>query len=244
MQQVLNYLQQFSFPTVALRLLLAALSGGILGYGRTRRHRPAGLRTYMLVSIGASLSVIIALYEYEMLCGPWAGIVAEMGLKFDGSRYSSSVISGIGFLAAGTIIGDAHQQVSGLTTATGLFTSACMGIACGSGFYSCVIIVLVITAIVLNLMSPMEGAFKRRLHNIDFYVEFDQLEDLAAIIDTVETLHAKVYDLDLERTKKKGDQYPAAIITLKMGDGHTSHSEMLSSIAALDCVRIIKELIS
>ncbi len=244
MQTVLDPLHQFSFATVCLRLLLAAAAGGALGYGRARRKRPAGLRTYMLVSIGAALSVLIAQYEYAMICGSWAQTVAAVGLKFDGSRYSASVITGIGFLAAGTIIEASHRQVSGLTTATGLFTSACMGIASGAGFYSSVLTVMVVAVLVLNKMPPLESDFKRRLHNFDLYVEFEQIEDLSAITDVVERLHARIYDLDLERTERKGDQYPAAIITLKLGGEHTSHSEMLSSIAELPCVRSITELIS
>ena len=244
MNDLLLHLRDFTFTTVILRLLLAFLSGTVIGYGRTRKQRAAGLRTFILTSIGAALTTLLATYEYQMLCGPWADVVKEVGLKFDGSRYSAQVISGIGFLAAGTIISIGHQQVSGLSTAAGLFASVCMGIAAGAGFYECVIVVLVILIIVLDVMWPLEPAFKRRLRNITVFVEFNALENLNEISDIVRSRGATIYDIEIERSKRDRDKYPCAILILKMSREKPSHSGMLSSIAELDCVRTIHELIS
>ena len=244
MNDLLLHLRDFTFTTVILRLLLAFLSGTVIGYGRARKQRAAGLRTFILTSIGAALTTLLATYEYQMLCGPWADVVKEVGLKFDGSRYSAQVISGIGFLAAGTIISIGHQQVSGLSTAAGLFASVCMGIAAGAGFYECVIVVLVILIIVLDVMWPLEPAFKRRLRNITVFVEFNALENLNEISDIVRSRGATIYDIEIERPKRDRDKYPCAILILKMSREKPSHSGMLSSIAELDCVRTIHELIS
>lgn len=132
MSSVLAYLREFNFLSSVVRLALALAVGGIIGYGRSKKQRSAGLRTYMLTTVGAALTILIAMYEYEMLSTKWSDVVDLVGLKYDGSRYSAQVITGVGFLAAGTIIGTAHQQVSGLTTAIGLFASACLGIAAGT----------------------------------------------------------------------------------------------------------------
>jgi putative Mg2+ transporter-C (MgtC) family protein len=244
MNDLLLHLRDFTFTTVILRLLLAFLSGTVIGYGRARKQRAAGLRTFILTSIGAALTTLLATYEYQMLCGPWADVVKEVGLKFDGSRYSAQVISGIGFLAAGTIISIGHQQVSGLSTAAGLFASVCMGIAAGAGFYECVIVVLVILIIVLDVMWPLEPAFKRRLRNITVFVEFNALENLNEISDIVRSRGATIYDIEIERSKRDRDKYPCAILILKMSREKPSHSGMLSSLAELDCVRTTHELIS
>ena len=244
MNELLLHLRDFTFTTVILRMLLAFLSGTVIGYGRARKQRSAGLRTFILTSIGAALTTLLATYEYQMLCGPWADVVKEVGLKFDGSRYSAQVISGIGFLAAGTIISIGHQQVSGLSTAAGLFASVCMGIAAGAGFYECVIVVLIILILVLDVMWPLEPAFKRRLRNITVFVEFYALEDLNAISDAIRSRGATIYDIEIERSKKDKDKYPCAILILKMSREKPSHSGMLSSIAELDCVRTTHELIS
>ena len=244
MQGIIAYLREFSLGTALLRLLLAMAAGGVVGLGRSRRARAAGLRTYMLISIGAAMSVLLALFQYEMLQGPWAEIAEEVGEKFDASRLAAQVITGIGFLGAGIIIKVAHQQVSGLTTATGLFATVCMGLAAGAGFYECVLIAVLLIVLVLNIMSPLEGAFKRRLRNITLNVEFSSVEDISAITQVMEDLQAQIFDIDIERTEQKGDKYPSAIFILKLSRENHSHSGILSSLAELPCVRSVQELVS
>lgn len=244
MSAILASLKEFNFFSAVVRLILAMACGSVVGFGRSKKKQNAGLRTYVLTSIGAAMSVLLACYEYEMMTGQWAATVAEIGMKFDASRYSAQVISGIGFLAAGTILSSVHQQVTGLTTAAGLFTSACMGMAAGAGMYDCVIIVLVILIVVLDVCYPLESAFKRRLRNMTIYVEFATIEDFDDILDTIRGEEATIYDIDIERTKREGSKYPAAVIVLQMGRENASHSGMLSTIAGLPCVHTIHELIA
>ena len=243
-QAFFDGLRQFGFWTALLRLLLAMVSGGIVGFGRSKKARAAGLRTYLLISIGAAMAVLLTLYQYEMLIGPWAAITEEVGLKFDASRLASSVITGIGFLGAGIIIKVSHQQVNGLTTSTGLFATMVMGLAAGAGFYECVIVALVLIVLVLNVMSPLEFEFKRRLRNITLNVEFNSVEDIADITRAIEGEGARVYDIDVERTERKDEKYPSAIFILQLSRANHSHSGMLSSVAGLRCVHSVQELIS
>ena len=244
MEAILAYLREFNVVTMILRLLLALLAGGIVGYGRSRNNRPAGLRTYMIISVGAAMSVLVTLFQYDMLNGPWAAIVAEVGAKFDASRLAAQVVTGIGFLGAGIIIKATHQQVKGLTTATGLFATVCMGLACGAGFYEIVLMSLVMIVLVLNVMTPLEGAFKRRLRNITLNVEFDSVEDIETITKVLRFLDAQVFDIDIERTKAKENKYPSAVFILKLSKKNHSHSSMLTSLAELPCVRSVQELVS
>lgn len=244
MASTFAYLKEFNFLSVVVRLALAVSCGGVIGLGRSQKRQNAGFRTYILTAIGAALSVLLTCYEYQMITGQWADIVEVVGLKFDASRYSAQVISGIGFLAAGTILSSGHQQITGLTTAAGLFASVCMGIAAGAGMYDCVIIVLVILIIVLDVLHPMEAAFKRRLRNMTLYVEFASIEDLDDITDAIKGENATVYDINVERTKREGKKFPSAVIVLQMGRDNASHSSMLSTIAELPCVHTIHELIA
>ena len=244
MQAVFDSLRQFNITSALVRLLLAMLSGGVVGYGRSKKARAAGFRTYMLISIGAAMAVLLTLYQYQMLTGAWSGVVAEVGLKFDASRLASSVITGIGFLGAGIIIKIAHQQVNGLTTSTGLFATMVMGLAAGAGFYECVIVALIMIVVVLNTMSPLEFAFKRRLRNITLNVEFNTVLDISCITEAIEAEGARVYDIDVERTERKDEKYPSAIFILQLSKQNHSHSGMLSSVAALSCVHSVQELIS
>lgn len=246
MTEILEYLRQFSFGSVVIRLVLAMAAGGAVGYGRARKQRNAGLRTYMLVSVGAALTILISLYETQMLYdgGAWAWVASVAELKFDASRYGAQVITGIGFLAAGTIIAVAHQQVSGLTSAIGLFAAACLGLAAGVGFVECVVIATLLIILSMETMQPLEVGFKRRLRNITIFVEFDSVSDIAAITDILEQRGAQIFDIEIERAERENDDLPSAIFTLKLGRENASHSDVLSSLAEMSCVYSVQELIS
>ncbi len=240
----LDCLREFRCATVILRLVLAVICGGVVGYGRSQKARAAGFRTYILISIGAAMAVLLTLYEYRMLNTLWADTVSRVGLKFDASRLASQVLTGIGFLGAGIIIKVAHQQVSGLTTATGLFATVCMGLACGAGFYELVLITLLLIVVVLNVMAPLEILFKRRLRNITLNVEFTELADVQAITEVIQAQAARIYDIDVERTERSGNKWPSAIFILQLSKENHSHSGMLSAVAELNCVRSVQELIA
>ena len=140
MASVLSYLRELNIVTMMLRILLAVLCGGLIGLERERKNRPAGFRTYMLTALGATLTVLLSLQLDQMLHGPWRALAESIGATQDVSRFGAEAAKGIGFLGAGTIIITARQQVKGLTTAAGLWASACLGLAIGAGFYSCAFI--------------------------------------------------------------------------------------------------------
>lgn len=238
-----QYLKEFNIASVVIRLLLAMTSGAIVGYGREKKERNAGLRTYMLISIGAALTVLISLFENEMLSDRWLSITQSYSLKFDSARFSAQVLAGIGFLAAGTIVASAHQQVSGLTSAIGLFAAAVLGIASGAAFYECVIPAVIIVIFCMEVLQPLEVAFKRRLRNITVTVKYLDKNDIDTIKKTIEDQGAVIYDVSLEG-EDPNDRYPSAIVCMKMSRDKSSHSEMLSSIAELPCVLSLHELIS
>lgn len=244
MTALVEHLRGFSLGSVIFRLLLAQIVGAAIGYGRARKKANAGLRTYMLTCIGAALTMLISMYENEMLNGAWAYAAEYQAVKFDVSRFSAQVGSGIGFLAAGTIIAAAHRQVSGLTSAIGLFATASLGIACGAGFYECVFMAMLVIVFTMEFMQPLELAFKRRLRNITIYVEFEDATDIDTIAETIRGQGAEIFDMDMERSERSEDKLPSAIMTLKLGRENASHSAILSSVAELSCVQAIQELIA
>ncbi|MBQ8921693.1 MAG: MgtC/SapB family protein [Oscillospiraceae bacterium] len=244
MLEMIEYLREFNLASVIVRMLLAALAGFSVGYGRSRKQRNAGMRTYTLVSIGAALTILISMYEYEMLSTHWAWVSNDVDIKFDGTRFAAQVISGIGFLSAGTILSVSHQQISGLTSAIGLFAAGGMGIAAGAGFYECVLAAVLFIVVSMEGMQTLEVSFKRRLRNITVFVEFDSIEDIGTISDVIQQLGAQIFELEIERTEAVDGQYPSAILSLKLAKGQSSHSAMLSSVAELPCVYAVRELIS
>ena len=114
-------LRELTYLAVGLRIVAALLMGGILGLERGMKNRPAGLRTYMLVCVGSCLIMMTNQYIYQ---------AAGTG---DPPRMSAQVVSGIGFLGAGTIVVPQRNQIKGLTTAAGLWACAAAGLALGIG---------------------------------------------------------------------------------------------------------------
>ncbi|MBQ2693056.1 MAG: MgtC/SapB family protein, partial [Clostridia bacterium] len=180
----LDYLRDFNTASVFLRLILALVMGGLIGLDRGLRHRPAGPRTYTLVCIGASLTMVLSQYEYVMLTTDWAPMAEAVGLRTDVSRFGAQVINGIGFLGAGTVIATNQQKVKGLTTASGLWASACLGLVIGAGFYEAAIFAFLLILVTMWLLRPVEEYFIERSRNINLYVEFRSMGDMGAVLRT------------------------------------------------------------
>ena len=184
---VIPYLREMNFVSVMFRLILAMVCGGMIGLERGRKRRPAGFRTYMLVCLGAALTMLLSQYEFAMVMGPWNGIAQELGMKTDVSRFGAQVINGIGFLGAGTILVTGRQEVKGLTTAAGLWASACMGLAIGAGFYECVVLCTVLIFLCMRFLPAFENYLVEKARFINIYVEFRSLDDLGSIISRIKS---------------------------------------------------------
>ena len=156
MLEVLNGLRELNICSVMLRLLLAAFVGGLIGLERTRKRRPAGFRTYMLVCIGAALTMILSQYEYVMLTTVWAEAARSVGVGTDVSRFGAQAINGIGFLGAGTILVTGRNEVKGMTTAACLWASACVGLAIGAGFYWVALFAFLMVLLTFSMLSHLE----------------------------------------------------------------------------------------
>ena len=170
MASVLSYLRELNIVTMMLRILLAVLCGGLIGLERERKNRPAGFRTYMLTALGATLTVLLSLQLDQMLHGPWRALAESIGATQDVSRFGAEAAKGIGFLGAGTIIITARQQVKGLTTAAGLWASACLGLAIGAGFYACAFISMLFMIACMYALPPLE-----RRSRPEFQALFNQI---------------------------------------------------------------------
>lgn len=136
-----EYLEQLNAVSVAVRLVLSAIMGGIIGMERGATKHAAGLRTFMLVCLGAALAQII-----DMRCVMLYGIGDPM-------RLAQGVINGIGFLGVGTIVVTGRSHIKGLTTAATLWTTAVLGISIGSGYIYSSIITFALIMIVIKAMA-------------------------------------------------------------------------------------------
>ena len=168
-----NWMADFNVWTIAIRLILALVFGGIIGLERGRQRRAAGLRTHILVCVGAALTVLVGFYAREVL---------EI-TNSDPLRVSAQVISGIGFLGVGTIMTRGRFQIVGLTTAAGLWVTAAIGIALGAGFYEGAIIGFVVSAFTVMVLNKIERHINEFRSSFGVYVEINSDTAVRPCID-------------------------------------------------------------
>lgn len=176
-----------------LRMLLAALCGGIIGFERKSKAKNAGIRTHALIALGAALVMIVSKYGFFDLLK-----VTHDNWNVDPSRIAAQVVSGIGFLGAGTIINRHDQVIDGLTTAAGIWVTGAIGLAYGSGLYS---IGIIGTACVL--LAEVLGKYidKFALHQGKSFSCFIKLHGSSANLHTlIDQLNYKHFRQPLEYT--------------------------------------------
>lgn len=168
--------------TLVLRLLLAGVLGAIIGLDREYRAKEAGFRTHFLVSLGSALFMVISQYGFEE--------VAEAnGANYDGARVAAQIVSGIGFLGAGTII--FHKQfIRGLTTAAGMWATAGIGMAVGGGMYFIGVAATILVLIGLEVLTLAFGNMGLSSVSITFYTS-----DKSNLEKVVEEIHRMKYHL-------------------------------------------------
>ena len=229
MNEIIIYLRDFNVLTVLIRLVLAMLLGGILGLERGRKKRPAGFRTYMLVCVGAALVMTTSQY------------ILEQFNTGDPARLGAQVISGIGFLGAGTIIVTGRNQVRGLTTAAGLWAAACMGLAVGIGFYEGAIISCLMLLITLSVFHKFDEYMRKKSTIIDFFVEFDSIQCVGSFINLMREKSIRVSNIELSKNKIQKDGTVAAVFTIEL-QVRRPHSEVFALLSSCEGVKYIEEM--
>ena len=175
MQNVINFLQGSSAIAMMIRLLLAVIAGGLIGIERGRHGRAAGLRTHALVCLGAALAAEVGIFT-----------ATTLAMHADPMRVGAQVISGIGFLGVGTILVKGRFQVTGLTTAAGLWTTAAVGLALGIGFLGGAIAGVALTLLTITCLSFLEMRINRRHRRFGIYAEIANAECVQSIIACLE----------------------------------------------------------
>ena len=165
LEEAIDLLQEFNGVSVTVRVLLAAVLGGLVGSERGRRGRAAGMRTHVLVCLGAAMTSMVGLYSAEVL-----------GFTNDPLRVSAQVISGIGFLGAGTIMTRNHAQITGLTTAAGLWATASLGLCIGTGFYGGVLAAFLVIMVTMVALPSLERKRRTRREYVCYYLELDNVK--------------------------------------------------------------------
>jgi putative Mg2+ transporter-C (MgtC) family protein len=212
-----------TWQEVLLRLFLAAVFGGCVGIDRQRHEWAAGLRTHMLVCMGSALVMIVSAYGFR-------DVLPEDHVTLDPSRVAAQVISGIGFLGAGTILFLKHEVVKGLTTAAGLWTVAGIGLATGGGLYFAASATTVLVLIILIVLKP----YKKKLTVERLFSEVHlkinrQLVSLAQVEQILNTMHIDYNHIRMNTTELE----QICSIEIRF-DEAVDHKEILSLVETLN----------
>lgn len=235
-----NILKELDFWTILIRLTLAMVVGGVIGLERGRKNQPAGFRTFMIVSMGAALTMIFAIFEFNLIRDDFKYTASLTGVSIDVARYSAQVINGIGFLSAGMILVTGTQEISGITTAASMMASACMGIACGAGFYGCIMVVFPIILFSIMVLPRVEEYIKERSPHLTLYVGLENTDQIGKLLTYFKNHHTDVYEFDLERPNSD-DELPGVVFALRL-PRKMHHSDMVAQVSGLSYVTSIQEI--
>ena len=221
-------LREVTYLAVALRIFAAVIIGGALGLERGMKNRPAGLRTYMLVCVGACVVMLTNQYIFQTF---GAGDPVRMGAQ---------VVSGIGFLGAGTIIVTRRNQIKGLTTAAGLWSAAGVGLALGVGFYEAAIVGTAAVFFVMTLLQKMDNKLHRRSRQLEAYIELSSIS-LGDFLRTVRESDIEISDVQRESGEEESSGVRAYVATVK-GKKRQNHQELMEKILSIPGVNFVEEL--
>lgn len=179
-------LHELNMLTILVRILLAILIGGLIGVERGMKNHTAGLRTYMLVCLGSAMVMMTNQYVTETFGGG------------DPTRMGAQVVSGIGFLGAGTILVTNRNRVKGLTTAAGLWAAACIGLAIGIGFYEGALAGGLAILLIMTLLRPLKKVIQGKSSKIDCYIIADSLDSFNHFLEYCADLRVNIIDMQIE----------------------------------------------
>ena len=210
-----------------VRLLVAGCFGGIIGFDREYREKEAGLRTHFLVALGSALFMIVSQYGFGS---------SSVAGRFDGSRVAAQIVSGIGFIGAGSIIFHKHM-VRGLTTAAGLWTAAGIGMAVGGGMY-----ILGAAATILTLIGLEALRFAIKKSGIDYrsakvaFTVRDQAE-LKEAIKNLKSLGCRTTRCSTDQVK---NGWLRIAMVIRYHERIESDGRLLCELASHQDLRIVK----
>ena len=209
-------LREVTYLAVLLRIFAAVIIGGVLGLERGMKNRPAGLRTYMLVCVGACVIMLTNQYIFQVFGSG------------DPVRMAAQVVSGIGFLGAGTIIVTRRNQIKGLTTAAGLWSAAGVGLALGVGFYEAAIVGSFAVFFVMTLLQKMDNKLHRRSRQLEAYIELSSIS-LGDFLRTMRESGIEISDVQRESGEEESDGVRAYVATLR-GKKRQNHQELMEKV--------------
>ena len=234
-----SFVNKLTVEVVSLRLLLAVVFGGIVGYTREKDNKPAGFRTHILVCFGAA---IISMVQDQLRLNILE--LASINLKLSGviktdlGRLGAQVVSGIGFLGAGSIMKEKGETVGGMTTAAGIWATGCAGLGIGWGFYNLAIPAIVFMLVIIVIFKKFEPKIVKKTKLLKFEVKFLEDKNYAkGLLATYEVFNQKLIKIT-QIDKNQAEN--TVIFTVNM-DEKIDISDIIVSLSAIKAVEVVKE---
>ena len=221
-------LRAITLLSIGIRICAALLVGGILGLEREKKRRAAGLRTYMLVCVSSCLIMLTNQYIYQIT---GAG---------DPMRLGAQVISGIGFLGAGTIIVTKRSHIKGLTTAAGLWSVAAVGLALGIGFYEAAAVAGISIYFILTVLQYWDAKMQRQAKYMDVYLECVGETSLGMLLSQIRQLDLMIDEIDTSPAIES-EERRTVIVSVALPK-RMLHAPLLRQIEEINGVLYAKEI--
>lgn len=232
-----HFIVELSYQEIAIRTIAAIFIGGVIGYEREKNNRPAGFRTHILVCLGAAIiSMIQDGLRLNILALAAQNPVTTAVIKTDLGRLGAQVISGIGFLGAGSIMRD-RGTIGGLTTAAGIWTTGCIGLAIGWGFYRLTFIATFAVILTLITLKKLEVSWIAKRLTAKIIVEYREKASGEYLLKISEYLKSKDIKI-LGITKEEENR--TAILSIRMKKS-LHLSELLMDLAAYDEIARVRK---
>lgn len=222
-------LQEVTLLSVIVRIGLSVLIGGILGAERGIRNRPAGFMTYVLVCMGSTLIMLTNQY------------ISTVFPNTDPTRFGAQVVSGIGFLGAGTIIVTRRDEIRGLTTAAGLWVAAGIGLAIGAGFYVGAIVGCLFCVFSLIILKKIDIYIKQHATNMEIYLEYDSAFSMRNLSRFTQEHGYELFDVQRGKMKILKEELGTLIFSLDLTK-KTNHQEVINALYSIKGVEYVKEI--
>ena len=230
MLSFLDSLREITFASIALRMIMSFLCGGLIGIEREYKRRAAGFRTHILICLGAAITTMTSQY-----------LALVMNFSTDLGRLGAQVIAGIGFIGAGSILVTRRQRVKGLTTAAGLWAAAIIGLCFGAGFYEGGVIATVLILLAELLFSKVEAAILYRVPEINLYVECAEKVGLDVVLELFQQEQVKLLSMEVMRASGEGHGNTSAILSVRLPKKYRAET-LLLKLNGLQSVVAAEEL--
>ena len=224
-----------------VRLFLAGILGALIGLEREYRAKEAGVRTHFLVAIGSALMMLVSQWGFQTFIEMMVALDSELDLRLDPSRVAAQVASGIGFIGAGTIIVTRHNQIKGLTTAAGLWSSAGVGLALGVGFYEAALVAGVAIFTILTLLQYWDNHINSKTKAVEIYIVLDEDVPLGDFIHEIRQLGLKINNIQIDGNGSPEEGARGFLATLR-SPKRCDHDVLIENVKKIKGVSYLEEL--